>query len=103
MRFPDLRAVAALLMAMAVPLASAAGPEDVRNEFLAQQKARHAALSAQRAPELFVDRTAEIGIDVTHVNGAAGELLLPEVIGSGGVEASAERGHGGEDVAPMER
>ena len=42
------------------------------------------AVRRSAAPELFVDRTAEIGIDVTHVNGAAGELLLPEVIGSGG-------------------
>ena len=43
-----------------------------------------AAGGAQRSPEPFVDRTAELGIDVTHVNGAAGELLLPEVIGAGG-------------------
>ena len=43
-----------------------------------------AATAAQRAPDPFVDRTAELGIDVTHVNGAKGELLLPEVIGSGG-------------------
>ena len=49
-----------------------------------------AAISAQRAPELFVDRSAEIGIDVTHVNGAAGELLLPEVIGSGGALFDAD-------------
>jgi hypothetical protein len=46
--------------------------------------------ATQRAPELFVDRTAELGIDVTHVNGAAGELLLPEVIGSGGALFDAD-------------
>ena len=40
--------------------------------------------SAQRAPDPFVDRTAELGVDASQVNGAAGELLLPEVIGSGG-------------------
>ena len=43
-----------------------------------------AVTSGQRAPDLFVDRTADLGVDGTHVNGAAGELLLPEVIGSGG-------------------
>ena len=32
----------------------------------------------------FVDVTAQSGPDFTHVNGASGELLLPEVIGSGG-------------------
>jgi hypothetical protein len=39
---------------------------------------------AQRPPDLFIDRTAELGVDVIHVNGATGELLLPEVIGAGG-------------------
>ena len=32
----------------------------------------------------FVDVTTQSGIDFVHVNGAAGQLLLPEVIGSGG-------------------
>jgi hypothetical protein len=32
----------------------------------------------------FVDRTAETGFDFVHANGARGQLLLPEVIGSGG-------------------
>ncbi len=32
----------------------------------------------------FVDVTAQTGLDFTHANGAAGELLLPEVIGAGG-------------------
>ena len=39
---------------------------------------------AQRLPPPFVDRTAESGLDFVHLNGAAGELLLPEVIGAGG-------------------
>jgi enediyne biosynthesis protein E4 len=32
----------------------------------------------------FADVTSQAGLDFVHVNGAAGELLLPEVIGSGG-------------------
>jgi hypothetical protein len=32
----------------------------------------------------FADVTSQTGLDFTHVNGAAGELLLPEVIGAGG-------------------
>src|SRR5688572_31759769 len=32
----------------------------------------------------FVDATADSGLDFVHVNGATGELLLPEVIGAGG-------------------
>jgi hypothetical protein len=32
----------------------------------------------------FIDYTALSGLDFVHVNGAAGELLLPEVIGAGG-------------------
>jgi len=47
MRCPDLRAVVAILVAVAVPLASAAGPEEVRSEIWRQQKERHPALSAQ--------------------------------------------------------
>jgi hypothetical protein len=33
---------------------------------------------------VFTDVTSSIGLDFTHANGAAGELLLPEVIGAGG-------------------
>ena len=36
------------------------------------------------ARAIFVDKTADAGLDFTHINGATGELLLPEVIGSGG-------------------
>jgi hypothetical protein len=39
---------------------------------------------AQLHTPLFVDATDESGIDFTYVNGATGELLLPEVIGGGG-------------------
>jgi enediyne biosynthesis protein E4 len=52
--------------------------------------ARDASAAAQRGvsttkgASLFVDATAESGLDFTHINGAAGELLLPEVIGAGG-------------------
>jgi hypothetical protein len=40
--------------------------------------------SAQQPRAIFVDRTQEAGLEFVHVNGATGELLLPEVIGSGG-------------------
>ena len=39
---------------------------------------------AQAPPVPFVDRTARSGLDFVHVNGAAGERFLPEVIGAGG-------------------
>lgn len=38
----------------------------------------------QRDLPLFVDATDESGLDFTYINGATGELLLPEVIGAGG-------------------
>jgi len=40
--------------------------------------------SAQERTGFFLDVTAQSGLDFTHINGARGELLLPEVIGSGG-------------------
>ena len=40
--------------------------------------------AAQQPAALFSDITAESGLDFVHVNGATGELLLPEVIGAGG-------------------
>ena len=40
--------------------------------------------SAQQPRPIFVDTTQESGLEFTHINGATGELLLPEVIGSGG-------------------
>ena len=45
------------------------------------------ATAAQNGRETapFVDATAESGLDFVHVNGASGDLPLPEVIGAGGV------------------
>ena len=40
--------------------------------------------SAQEPGAAFVDRTAASGLTFVHVNGATGDLLLPEVIGGGG-------------------
>jgi hypothetical protein len=40
--------------------------------------------TAQQPSAPFVDVTAESGVDFTHVNGATGELFLPEVMGAGG-------------------
>ena len=45
------------------------------------------AAAAQGPPAptaVFSDRTSEVALDFVHVNGAAGALLLPEVIGAGG-------------------
>lgn len=39
--------------------------------------------SAADAPAPFLDVTGQSGVDFVHVNGAKGDLLLPEVIGSG--------------------
>ena len=40
--------------------------------------------TAQQPRPIFVDKTKDVGLEFTHINGATGELLLPEVIGSGG-------------------
>jgi hypothetical protein len=41
-------------------------------------------LAGQSGPaRFFTDMTAESGLDFVHYNGATGELLLPEVTGSG--------------------
>ena len=40
--------------------------------------------SAQQPATIFTDATTSSGLDFVHVNGATGELLLPEVIGAGG-------------------
>ncbi len=41
-------------------------------------------VSGQAPTQFFADITAESGVDFVHYNGATGELLLPEVTGSGG-------------------
>jgi hypothetical protein len=41
-------------------------------------------VSGQQPGDAFVDATAQSALQFVHVNGAAGELLLPEVIGAGG-------------------
>src|SRR5687768_12635627 len=43
-----------------------------------------AGVFARQPQSLFTDITSESGLDFIHVNGASGELLLPEVIGAGG-------------------
>ena len=40
--------------------------------------------TAVRSTMPFVDVSDESGVRFTHVNGAQGQLLLPEVIGAGG-------------------
>ena len=47
MRCLDLSVTLAVVLALAAPLAPAAGPEEVRNEFLSHAKERHPALTAQ--------------------------------------------------------
>src|SRR5688500_19462376 len=42
------------------------------------------ATQSKGEPPPFVDVTGDSGLDFIHRNGAAGELLLPEVIGAGG-------------------
>ena len=55
-----------------------------RSACVAAARAAARRVGAAAAPRSFVDATAESGLDFTHVNGATGELLLPEVIGAGG-------------------
>src|ERR671921_757443 len=42
------------------------------------------ATQSKGEPPPFVEVTGDSGLDFIHRNGAAGELLLPEVIGAGG-------------------
>ncbi len=42
------------------------------------------AAQPRQSPVPFIDITAESGVDFVHVNGATGDLLLPEVMGAGG-------------------
>ncbi len=73
-------AVAALLV-IALRYVFRAGPEEAREIEVAAPR------PVAAAPEVpvvsFTDITAEAGIDFVHVNGAEGEALLPETMGSG--------------------
>src|SRR5512138_947659 len=41
------------------------------------------ASSAPAAPDWFVDRAADAGLDFVHVNGMSGRFYMPEIIGPG--------------------
>ncbi len=74
---------AAALIVVALRYVFRAGPEEAVEIPVAAPRAVEAA-----PPDVpvvaFTDVTAEAGIDFTHVNGAAGEALLPETMGAGG-------------------
>ena len=73
-------AVAALLV-VAIRFVFRAAPEEAREIPVVAPR------PVEAAPEVpavaFTDVTAEAGIDFVHVNGAAGEALLPETMGAG--------------------
>ena len=75
-------AVAALIV-VALRYVFRAGPEEAVEIPVAAPRAVEAA--PRDVPVVpFTDVTAEAGIDFVHVNGAAGEALLPETMGAGG-------------------
>ena len=75
-------AVAALIV-VALRWVFRAGPEEAVEIPVAAPRAVEAA--PRDVPAVpFTDITAEAGIDFVHVNGAAGEALLPETMGAGG-------------------
>ncbi len=74
---------AAALIVVALRYVFRAGPEEAVEIPVAAPRAVEAA--PQDVPVVsFTDVTAEAGIDFVHVNGAAGEALLPETMGAGG-------------------
>lgn len=74
---------AAALIVVALRYVFRAGPEEAVEIPVAAPRAVEAA--PRDVPVVaFTDVTAEAGIDFTHVNGAAGEALLPETMGAGG-------------------
>lgn len=74
--------VAAALIILAFRYAFRAGPEEAVEIAVAAPRAVQA--TPQDVPVVpFADITAEAGIDFVHVNGAAGEALLPETMGAG--------------------
>lgn len=81
---------AAALIVVALRYAFRAGPEEAVEIPVAAPRAVEAA--PQDVPVVpFTDVTAEAGIDFVHVNGAAGEALLPETMGAGGAFFDVDR------------
>ena len=80
-----MRSVALLSLALLATLAAGCGrttPADVVAKPVAP--ARPVAVKTETLPDVkFVDITKQAGIDFVHFNGAAGEKLLPETMGSG--------------------
>ena len=74
---------AAALIVVALRYVFRSGPEEAVEIPVAAPRAVEAA--PRDVPVVpFTDITAEAGIDFVHVNGAAGEALLPETMGAGG-------------------
>ncbi len=74
---------AAALIVVALRYVFRSGPEEAVEIPVAAPRAVEA--TPQDVPVVpFTDITAEAGIDFVHVNGAAGEALLPETMGAGG-------------------
>ena len=81
---------AAALIVVALRYALRAGPEEAVEIPVAAPRAVEAAPRDVPAVS-FTDVTAEAGIDFVHVNGAAGEALLPETMGAGGAFFDIDR------------
>lgn len=81
---------AAALIVVALRYVFRAGPEEAVEIPVAAPRAVEAAPRDVPAVS-FTDATAEAGIDFVHVNGAAGEALLPETMGAGGAFFDIDR------------
>ena len=81
---------AAALIVVALRYVLRAGPEEAVEIPVAAPRAVEAAPPDVPAVP-FMDVTAEAGIDFVHVNGAAGEALLPETMGAGGAFFDIDR------------
>ncbi|MDE2851854.1 MAG: CRTAC1 family protein [Acidobacteriota bacterium] len=81
---------AAALIVVALRYAFRSGPEEAVEIPVAAPRAVEAA--PRDVPVVpFTDITAEAGIDFVHVNGAAGEALLPETMGAGAAFLDIDR------------
>jgi hypothetical protein len=81
---------AAALIVLALRCVLRAGPEEAVEIPVAAPRAVEAA--PRDVPVVpFTDVTAEAGIDFIHVNGAAGEALLPETMGAGAAFFDVDR------------